>query len=75
MDPVVHVHRVIEVDAGQYSEDERLQERDHELESQRIVNSSGAKPKILLTTKPAKTFSIVWLTIMLAKRRTERLIE
>src|SRR5688572_5571421 len=35
MDSVVHVHCVVEVDAGENREDERLQERDHELESRK----------------------------------------
>ena len=74
---MMHVQGVVEIDAGENGEHIGLQERDQEFqpgerdhEAERGPAAENAEP----TTKPPNTFSMVWPAIMLANRRTERLI-
>jgi hypothetical protein len=65
----VHVKRVVEVNASQHREHQRLQESDKKFEASATRNASGAQPPMSPRpmTKPAKTLSIVCPAIMLAE--------
>ena len=72
---------VVEIEAGQDGEDIGLQRGDQELErgqrdgrgerQDRAEDADEAEPSRGATTKPAKTFSVMWPASMLAKRRID----
>ena len=74
---MMHVQRIVEVDASQDGEDVGLEERNEELKPVKAtMTAERAQPpkKPRATTKAANTFSMVWPAIMLANSRTDRLI-